>query len=97
MTAQGAGRASKIVPVMERVIGLAWYKVWYAAGYASAGSFDVSPLDRDYSISKRFEEESIKQFPTQVVSNYLIRWRAFDFSFLKTRRKTDVISPFWLC
>ena len=34
-TAQGAGTASKVVPVTEHVIGLASYRVWYAAGYAS--------------------------------------------------------------
>ena len=40
--AQGAGMASNVVPVTEQVIGLASYRVWYAAGYASADSFIVS-------------------------------------------------------
>ena len=42
MTAQGGERESKVVPVTEHVIGLAWYKVRYAAGYASASSFTIS-------------------------------------------------------
>ena len=32
--AQGAGTASNVLPVTEHVIGLASYRVWYAAGYA---------------------------------------------------------------
>ena len=33
--------ASKVVPVTEHVIGLASYRVWYAAGYASIKSFII--------------------------------------------------------
>ena len=40
--AQGAGTASNVVPVTEQVIGLASYRVWYAAGYASANAFIIS-------------------------------------------------------
>ena len=39
---QGAGTASNVVPVAEHVIGLASYRVWYAAGYASANIFSIS-------------------------------------------------------
>ena len=43
-TAQGTGTASNIVPVTEHVIGLASYRVRYAAGYAfkSADTFITS-------------------------------------------------------
>ena len=40
--AQGAGTASNVVPVTEHVIGLASYRVWYAAGYASSITFIIS-------------------------------------------------------
>ena len=40
--AQGAGTASNVVPVTEHVIGLASYRVWYAAEYASANIFNIS-------------------------------------------------------
>ena len=40
--AQGAGTASNVVPVTEHVIDLASYRVWYAAGYASASIFNIS-------------------------------------------------------
>ena len=50
MTAQGAGRASNVVPVTEHAVGLAWYKVWYAAGYASASSFAMSAGSRPFEM-----------------------------------------------
>ena len=34
--------ASNVVPVTEHVIGLASYKVWYAAGYALANISIIS-------------------------------------------------------
>ena len=40
--AQGAGMASKVVPVTEHVIGLASYRVWNAAGYAIVNAFITS-------------------------------------------------------
>ena len=40
--AQGAGMASNVVPVTEQVIGLASYRVWYAAGYAMVNAFITS-------------------------------------------------------
>ena len=40
--AQGAGTASNAVPVTEHVIGLASYRVWNAAGYASANISIIS-------------------------------------------------------
>ena len=42
MTAHGAGAASNVVFVTEHVIGFASYRVWYAAGYASANAFIIS-------------------------------------------------------
>ena len=42
MTAQGARTASKVVLVKEHVMGLASYRVWYAAGYVSAKRFRKS-------------------------------------------------------
>ena len=34
--------ASNVVPVTEQVIGLASYRVWYAAGYAMVNAFITS-------------------------------------------------------
>jgi hypothetical protein len=34
--------ASNVVPVTEHVIGLASYRVWYAAGYAPVNPFIIS-------------------------------------------------------
>ena len=42
--AQGAETASNVVPVTEHVIGLASYRVWYAAGYASFNTSVISNM-----------------------------------------------------
>ena len=59
MTAQGLGTASKVAPVTEHVIGLASYRVWYAAGYASSNSFLVPVSCALSSPSKQMDGERI--------------------------------------
>lgn len=85
MTAQGAGKASNFIRVPKHVIGLAWYRIWYALAYSSrrpdrghsswigmARKFFFLISWRHWQVSmKTIQCTSVKYLPTSL--------EAFDF------------------